>query len=195
MTDAAFRAWIQTLPSCISGKSSGWLPDVGEWRNSACHVRRAGRSGVAFKEKFACIPLTNEEHQYQHQHGELACLLRYFPQGKMIAWRPGNPGGAGSAMNRSRNSFLQQLISIRPCQADQQITRDPAGHPVNRHLSRTERSFQSNQHEGRQTCQPQNRIQRRERGRGMNLSDAVHHESRQPSMPLQRRLRYGDGWL
>jgi hypothetical protein len=84
MTDAAFRAWIQTLPSCISGKFSEWLPDLGEWRNPACHVRRAGRSGVAFKEAFACIPLTNDEHQYQHQHGELACLLRYLPKGKMV---------------------------------------------------------------------------------------------------------------
>jgi len=78
MTDKAYREFIQTLPSCIDGKSySQWIPELGEWRNPACHVRRAGRSGTAYKELYAEIPLTNEQHAYQHQHGELACLLKY----------------------------------------------------------------------------------------------------------------------
>jgi hypothetical protein len=78
MTDEAFRAWIQTLPSALDGKSfSDWLPDLGEWRNLACHVRRAGRSGVGYKEEFACIPMSDKEHKYQHQNGELACLLKF----------------------------------------------------------------------------------------------------------------------
>jgi len=78
MTDAAYHAWIQTLPSVFDGKSySEWLPDVGEWRNPACHVRRGGFSGVAYKKPFSQIPMTNTEHAYQHNHGELACLMKY----------------------------------------------------------------------------------------------------------------------
>ena len=79
MTDKAYRAWIQTLPSCLDGKSfSEWLPDTGEWRNPACHVRRAGRSGIAFKEEYACIPMTHAQHDYQHRYGELACLVKFM---------------------------------------------------------------------------------------------------------------------
>lgn len=85
MTDRAFREWIQTLPSAISGKFSEWLPDIGEWRNPACHVRRAGKSGVGFKAQFSVVPLTQTEHLYQHQHGELACLLKFMPQGTLLA--------------------------------------------------------------------------------------------------------------
>jgi len=40
MSDEAYRKWIQTLPSCLNGNFSEWLPDLGEWRNPACHVRR-----------------------------------------------------------------------------------------------------------------------------------------------------------
>src|ERR1035441_5160581 len=75
---AEYRAWIQTFPSCIDGKSySEWIPELGEWCNPACHVRRAGRSGTAYKEPFAEIPLTNAQHAYQHDHGELACLVKF----------------------------------------------------------------------------------------------------------------------
>jgi hypothetical protein len=78
MNDTAFREFIQTLPSCLDGQSfSEWIPELGEWRNPACHVRRAGRSGVAYKEPFAQLPMTNAQHAYQHNHGELACLVKY----------------------------------------------------------------------------------------------------------------------
>jgi hypothetical protein len=77
MTDAAFRQWIQTLPSCLDLKFSEWLEHLGEWRNLACHIRRAGRSGIAFKEAFACVPMADAQHRYQHQHGELATLRKF----------------------------------------------------------------------------------------------------------------------
>jgi hypothetical protein len=73
--DDAFRAWIQTLPSCLSGCFSETVN--GEGRNLACHVRRAGESGTGYKALFSCVPMTDEEHRYQHQYGELSCLL-YF---------------------------------------------------------------------------------------------------------------------
>ena len=78
--DKAFREWIQTQPSCIDGESfSEWDDSLGEWRNPACHVRRAGEAGTAYKPPYSCIPLTHAEHHEQTVKGELACLLRYLP--------------------------------------------------------------------------------------------------------------------
>ena len=79
MTDATFREYIQRQRSCLSGKFSEWISELGEWRNPACHVRRAGDSGTGFKAPYACVPMTNPEHAYQHQHGELAVIQKYNP--------------------------------------------------------------------------------------------------------------------
>lgn len=85
MTDGLYRSWIQSLPSALDGRSfSEWLPEQGEWRNLACHVRRAGRSGIAFKEEFACLPMTDAQHRYQHAHGELACLMKFSRDPQLI---------------------------------------------------------------------------------------------------------------
>jgi|ERR1700691_2386284 len=85
MTDAAYRAWIQTLPSCLDGRSfSEWVEAAGEWRNLACHVRRAGRFGVAYKAEFSCVPMSDAQHRYQHQHGELACLRKFSKDPQLI---------------------------------------------------------------------------------------------------------------
>lgn len=76
MTDAAFRQWIQTLPSALDGRSfAEWLH--GEGRNPACHVRRASESGTGYKAPFSAIPLTHMQHDYQHRYGELACLAKF----------------------------------------------------------------------------------------------------------------------
>src|SRR5580704_12813172 len=86
MTDALYRAWIQTLPSCLDGRSfSEWISERGEWRNPACHVRRAGKSGMAYKAEFSCLPLTHKQHAYQHEFGELACLMKYSRDPQLIA--------------------------------------------------------------------------------------------------------------
>ena|ERR1700735_5016091 len=79
MTDALFRAWIQILPSCLDGKSfSEWVESEGAWRNPACHVRRARTFGTGFRNvPYTSIPLTHKQHAYQHQHGELACLMKF----------------------------------------------------------------------------------------------------------------------
>jgi hypothetical protein len=76
MTDAAFRQWIQTLQSCITGGFSEYLED-GRRLCVAAHVRRAGFSGTAFKAPYSVVPLTQAEHTYQHNHGELACLRKF----------------------------------------------------------------------------------------------------------------------
>jgi hypothetical protein len=75
MTDALYRAWIQKQPSCLDRAFSEYVH--GEGRNLACHIRRAGRSGVAYKEEYACVPMSDGQHRYQHNHGELACLMKF----------------------------------------------------------------------------------------------------------------------
>jgi hypothetical protein len=76
MTDKLYREFIQTLPSCLSGTFSEYLED-GRKLCVAAHVRRAGESGTAFKAPYSCVPMTQTEHLYQHNHGELACLLKF----------------------------------------------------------------------------------------------------------------------
>ena len=77
MSDADFRKWIQTLPSCLDGGYAEYIN--GDGRNPACHNRRAGESGIAYKAEFSCYPMTHEQHAYAHQRGELACLQRHAP--------------------------------------------------------------------------------------------------------------------
>lgn len=72
-TDKQFREWVQRQPSCLSGAFSEWLED-GTGRCVAAHVRRASNSGVACKPEYSCLPLTQEEHLKQHQHGESALM-------------------------------------------------------------------------------------------------------------------------
>lgn len=71
-TDKQFREWVQRQPSAFSGQYSEYVN--GEGRCIAAHVRRAGESGTGHKAEYACIPLTNDEHQKQHQHGESALM-------------------------------------------------------------------------------------------------------------------------
>lgn len=78
-TDAEYHAWVQRQPSCVSQAFGEYLadgPNAGEGRNEAAHIRRAGAAGTAYKPAYWQIPLTHDEHQYQHQHGELALLHR-----------------------------------------------------------------------------------------------------------------------
>lgn len=74
--DKRFREWVQRQPSCISGRFSEYVH--GEGRNPACHVRRASRSGIAFKGDFCCVPMTQAEHLTQHQKGEAGCLAEHL---------------------------------------------------------------------------------------------------------------------
>lgn len=50
----------------------------------AAHVRRAKTFGTGFKAPFSCIPITQQEHDIQHQKGEGACLDKYLP--KLVPW-------------------------------------------------------------------------------------------------------------
>jgi hypothetical protein len=83
VTDTAFRVWIQTLPSCLTGTFSEYLDD-GRKLCVAAHVRRAGKSGVGFKAPYSVIPLTQLEHLHQHQFGELSCLRKFTRNPQLI---------------------------------------------------------------------------------------------------------------
>ena len=67
MTDKLYREFIKKQPGCLDGTFGEYVH--GEGRNLACHIRRAGHSGVAFKAPFSCVAMTDAQHQYQHQHG------------------------------------------------------------------------------------------------------------------------------
>lgn len=69
-TDEEYREWVRRQPSAWSGEFSEHVN--GEGHSIAAHVRRAGESGIGHKAEYACIPLTDAEHQRQHQQGESA---------------------------------------------------------------------------------------------------------------------------
>ena len=73
-TDKQYREWIQRQPSAYNGLFGEYVN--GEGRCIAAHVRRAGESGTGYKAPYACVPLTDAEHQLQHREGESA-----FPGG------------------------------------------------------------------------------------------------------------------
>lgn len=63
-----FLRFIREHPSCLSGKT----PCV------PAHVRRVSDgAGMGKKPRLLAVPMTDEEHKYQHQHGEYACFIKY----------------------------------------------------------------------------------------------------------------------
>lgn len=66
--DKKYLTWLRTQPSCLSRM----VPCV------SAHVRRARHSGTGYKPLFSAVPLTDEEHRWQSNHGELACFLRFY---------------------------------------------------------------------------------------------------------------------
>ena len=75
MTDKAFREWIETKRSCLSGEFSEFLN--GEGRCIACHVRRAGAAGTAYKPPYSVVPMTFAEHSVQSHGGELEAIKQF----------------------------------------------------------------------------------------------------------------------
>ena len=75
-TDKQYLEWLSYQPSCLSGEFNQYIDGIG--RNIACHVRNASNSGVGVKPPFSAVPMTDLEHKYQHQHGELAGLNKYL---------------------------------------------------------------------------------------------------------------------
>ena len=70
-TDKQFLKWITFQPSVIDGTYNQYDPD----RNIPCHVRRlTGGAGLGIKPPFSAVPMTDEQHRIQSNHGERACL-------------------------------------------------------------------------------------------------------------------------
>ena len=74
--DQDFLDWVSTLPSVLDGTFSEYHNGVGKC--VACHVRRANNSGTSYKPLYSAVPLTNDQHQLQHQQGEMAMVERYM---------------------------------------------------------------------------------------------------------------------
>ena len=72
-----YKEWIQKQPSVLSGNSD-WLEEIGEGRCEEAHVRRVGEgSGTGIKPIYFSVPLTHEEHTFQHKHGEVRALAKH----------------------------------------------------------------------------------------------------------------------
>lgn len=66
----AFARFVGSLLSCLDGN----------YPCECCHVRRINQgAGIGRKPPFYAVPMTHEQHVFQHQHGELACLQKYVP--------------------------------------------------------------------------------------------------------------------
>ncbi|MFT5483328.1 MAG: hypothetical protein ACI9GW_001985 [Halieaceae bacterium] len=69
-TDGQYLEWVKRQKSAISGEFSEYHDD-GEAYCIPAHVRRVAHgSGTAIKPPYSAIPLTNQEHQQAHQHGD-----------------------------------------------------------------------------------------------------------------------------
>ena len=67
--EKAFLEFVRSQPSCLSGDPAGVV---------AAHVRRVSYgAGIGRKPYLFSVALTDDEHKYQHQHGELATLLKF----------------------------------------------------------------------------------------------------------------------
>lgn len=85
MSDRKYLEWIRRQPSCVSGQFSEYVN--GEGRCVAAHVRRAANSGVAYKPRYSCVPLTDAEHRLQHQKGESALGTKEFFDAQAAKYR------------------------------------------------------------------------------------------------------------
>ena len=68
-TDDQYLEWLRAQPSALNGDFD-YDSDTGEGRCVPAHVRRSGEAGTAYKPPYSAIPLTNAQHQLQHQKGE-----------------------------------------------------------------------------------------------------------------------------
>ncbi|MES1926543.1 hypothetical protein [Salinisphaera sp. T31B1] len=75
-SDSDYDAWVTRQRSIVSGEFSE-VDAGGDGRCVACHVRRSGEAGTAFKPLYAQVPMTDDEHSRQHQGGEVAVYLRW----------------------------------------------------------------------------------------------------------------------
>lgn len=106
-TDAQYLDWIRTLPSCISG---GYSEQVnGQWRNPACHVRRANTFGTGYKARFSAIPCTHLEHHAQTVYGEMECLIRHHPDGIDIVRKMGAKSWFDNQLKHYRELWKQRI--------------------------------------------------------------------------------------
>lgn len=80
-TEKQFERWIRDHEdrSVLDGNYD-WLEETGEAVCDPAHVRSVAEgAGTAERPPYFAVPLTHEQHLFQHQHGEHACLARFRP--------------------------------------------------------------------------------------------------------------------
>lgn len=118
-SDDEFLEWVRTQPSCLSGNQD-WDEKRGEGRCEAAHVRRVSEgSGTAIKPPYFAVPLTHEEHRWQHDKGEFAAIEKFAPQmvkhyGKKHLT---NEDGAAQWFERQANKYRFEWASSRLARA------------------------------------------------------------------------------
>lgn len=85
-TDADFRDWVERQPSVLTERFNVLDHKDGVGRCIAHHVLSAdatpARDGeYPNKPAYRSVPLTDEEHRFLHQHGQLAALREYVDVG------------------------------------------------------------------------------------------------------------------
>lgn len=72
--ERAFEGWIRRQPSVLDG-AQDWDEEQGEGRCEVAHVRKVSEgAGTAEKPPYFAVPLTHEQHEFQHKHGYAAVL-------------------------------------------------------------------------------------------------------------------------
>jgi hypothetical protein len=90
-SDADFRDWVERQPSVLTERFNEHVNGVG--RCIAHHVLSAeaapARDGEhPNKPAYRCVPLTDEEHRFFHQHGALAALREFVDIGMFEGQEP-----------------------------------------------------------------------------------------------------------
>ena len=121
--ETQFEDWIRSRPSVLDGNYDT-DPETGEIRNEVCHVRRVSEgSGTATKPPYFAVPMTHEQHAYQHQHGEVAVLA--------VAGIHKDPEGAAEWFARKADQYRTEWASknlahkLKPgCQSRGEVSPD-----------------------------------------------------------------------
>ena len=75
-TDDEYLAWVKRQPSAVTGVFSEYH-DNGEGYSIPAHVRRVEHgAGTAIKPPYSAIPLTKNQHDDTHQHGDIEQAVR-----------------------------------------------------------------------------------------------------------------------
>lgn len=115
-TDEDYQAWCRLQKCIVCGDPGTKDMATGEVRNVYAHVRRAGEAGTAAKPEYRGVPMCDNCHHQQHQHGELFCYNKFLarrnkPEAKETWQGPDwfNRVAAAKLGDWARTTFVEQM--------------------------------------------------------------------------------------